>query len=198
MYNVKTLRRVALGAALSVMMAVSAAAQTKVLVVDSNKVVTESEVGKHVKRQVETIGNSMTSELKAQASPLKSNNASLEAELKGKSQAEQMKIMQSRPDLQKKYTDMLSTEQKVVQEAKVKKYELGMTETKAKIQIAKKVQEIIEAIARERGAELVLDKSTIIYGGPSVDITDAVLSRLNSQMTRISVVRERVPRTAGK
>ena len=57
------------------------------------------------------------------------------------------------------------------------------------------MQEIIEAIAKERGADVVLDKSTIIYGGP-VDITDAVLQRLNTQMTRISVVRERMPQQA--
>lgn len=188
----KYFSRVALGVTALVMMTVSAAAQSKVLVVDSQRIVSESEVGKHVKRQMEAIGKTMSSELKSTATPLKSTGQSLNAELKGKTPAEQKAALQSRPDLQKKYVEFLQTENNVKKEAQVKQYEMAATEQKAKIQIATKMQEIIEAIAKERGADVVLDKSTIIYGAP-VDITDAVLARLNSQMTRISVVRERAP-----
>lgn len=176
-------------------MAISASAQSKVLVVDSQRVVAESEVGKHVKRQMEAIGKTMSTELKSTASPLKSTGDNLNAQLKGKTLAEQKAAMQSRPDLQKEYVKFLTAERQVKQEAQVKQTELAVTEQKAKIQIATKMQEIIEAIARERGADVVLDKSTIIYGAP-VDITDTVLQRLNSQMSRISVNRERLPRKA--
>lgn len=188
----KYFNRAVVGLAALMMMTVSAAAQSKVLVVDSQRIVSESEVGKHVKRQIEAIGKTMSSELKSTASPLQTTGQSLNAELQGKTPAEQKAAIQSRPDLQKKYVEFLQTENTVKQQAQVKKYEMAVTEQKAKIQIATKMQEIIEAIAKERGADVVLDKSTIIYGDP-VDITDAVMSRLNSQMTRISVVRERAP-----
>ncbi len=191
----KFFRRASVGVAAILLVTATATAQSKVLVVDSQRVVSESEVGKHVARQVEAISNTMTNELQNSASPMKSTSESLNASLKGKTPAEQKAALQSRPDLQKQYVELLTTEQKVKQEAQVKQIEMQQTETKAKIQIAVKMQEIIEAIAKERGADVVLDKSTIIYGDP-VDITDAVIARLNQEVTRISVTRERLPRKA--
>ncbi len=187
----KLFRRGSFALAALLIVSSMATAQSKVLVVDSQRVVKESEVGKHVARQIEAISKTMGNELESSASPMKTSGESLNAELKGKTPEEQKAAIQSRPDLQKKYVEFLTTEQKVANEAKVKKVEIARTEQKALIQIGQKVQEIIEAIAKERGADVVLDRSTIIYGDP-VDITDAVLTRLNSEMTRISVVRERI------
>mgnify|MGYP001135422885 CR=1 FL=1 len=87
--------RAALGAAALVMMTVSAAAQSKVLVVDSQRIVAESEVGKHVKRQIEAISKTMSTELKSAASPLQSSGQSLNAELQGKTPAEQKAAIQN-------------------------------------------------------------------------------------------------------
>ena len=52
---------------------------------------------------------------------------------------------------------------------------------------------IIDQIAQERNADVVLEKSLVIYGGPA-DVTDTVISRLNSQLTTVPVTRERLPR----
>lgn len=195
MLNLKFIRSATVGVAIAMLMSATAVAQSKVLVVDSNRVVAESEVGKHVARQIEAISKTMGTELQSSASTLKATGQSLNAELKGKTPQEQQQVIQARPDLQKKYVEFLTNEQKVAQEAKYKQAEIGITAKKAKIEIAKKVQEIIEAIAKERGADIVLDKSVTIYSDP-VDITDAVMTRLNSQMTRINVARERLPRKA--
>ncbi len=193
----KITRATAFGVAAILMFSTAAFAQSKVLVVDSQRIVNDSEVGKHVKRQIEAIGKTMGTELEQSATPMKATQQSLSAELKGKTPDEQKAAMQARPDLQKQYVELLTTEQKVKQEAQIKQREIAVTEQKAKIQIATKVQQIIESIAKERGADVVLDSSTIIYGAP-VDITDAVLTRLNAEMTRIPVVRERMPRPAPK
>ena len=195
MYISKFTRHAALGVAAIIAMASTAAAQSKVLVVDRQRVVVESEVGKHVARQVEAISNTMTTELKTSASPMKSTSESLNAQLKGKTAEEQKAAINSRPDLQKQYVELLTTEQKVKQEAQVKQVEMQLTEQKAAVQIATKMQEVIEAIAKERSADVVLDSSNVIYGTP-VDITDAVITRLNATLTRISVTRERLPRKA--
>ena len=76
----------------------------------------------------------------------------------------------------------------------MKSYEFQATEQKAYAQIAKKVKEIVDQVAKERNADLVMDKNRAIYTSSSVDITSAVMSRLNSQMTTVSIVRERIPR----
>ena len=53
---------------------------------------------------------------------------------------------------------------------------------------------ILEAIVAERNADVILDRSLVIYGGKSTDITETVISRLNSKIRTVSVVRERLPR----
>lgn len=193
----QTFRTVAAATAFTFAMTVEALAGG-ILVVDSGRVLNESEVGKHVARQLETIGKTMGTELKAQSSTLKTTADSL-AELKGKTPQQQAELMKSRPDLQQKYANLLQTGQKVEAEKQVKTIELGATERKAKIQVAKQMQEVIDAIALERGADVVLEKSSLIYMSSTVDITDTVISRLNSKVTRITVNRERLPRkTAGQ
>lgn len=189
----KLIKGAALGAAAVLMMANSAMAQSKVLVVDVEKVIVDSEVGKHIARQVTAIGETMNTELDSEKAPIRTNTAALSAELKGKSQEEQLKLLQSRPDLAKKYQDSMLSQQKLVAEGKYKQAELARTEQKALLKVGAKVKEIITALAKERGADVVLDKSRVVYGDP-VDITDAVLARLNTQMPRTTVVRERMPR----
>ena len=71
--------------------------------------------------------------------------------------------------------------------------ELKITEAKAIGQINQRLKTIINQIAKERNADVVLEKSLVIYGGPA-DVTDLVISRLNSQLTTVPVTRERLPR----
>lgn len=189
----KFYRQFIAGLAVVFLAAVPAAAQSKVLVVDTQRVLAESEVGKHVQRQIESIRKTMASEITAVTSPAKNSQAALQAELKGKSQAELIETLKARPDLQKKLNEVQASQQNATREAKIKEYELGQTGQKALNQVSAKIGEIIVSIAKERSADVVLDRSSVIYGAP-VDITDVVLSRLNTQMTRVSVVRERLPR----
>jgi len=65
----------------SLFISVSAFAQSTILVVDQGRVMTESEVGKHIERQLKSIASTMKSELKAQ-SPSESEASGLLAEIK--------------------------------------------------------------------------------------------------------------------
>ena len=44
-----------------------------------------------------------------------------------------------------------------------------------------------------KGKNVVLERSLVIYGDP-VDVTDVVITRLNSQLKTVPVKRERLPR----
>ena len=66
-----TFKRVVAGFAIAVAFAGVSFAQSTILVVDTQKVLKESIVGKHVARQLETIYTSASSEMKAKRSPLK-------------------------------------------------------------------------------------------------------------------------------
>ncbi len=75
-------------------MANSALAQSTVLVIDQGRVLIDSDVGKHVKRQIASIGKQMEAEMKAQMTPVSSERASLLTELKGMG----AEALQGRPD----------------------------------------------------------------------------------------------------
>jgi len=77
----------------------------------------------------------------------------------------------------------------------MKQRELAKTEAVAYGKVSKKLEEILKVVVAERNADVVIDRSAVIYGKPA-DVTDLVLSRLNSQMRTVAVTRERLPRQA--
>ena len=150
----------------------------------------ESIVGKHVARQLETIYSSAGSEIKARLSPLETKQKSLQAQASTKTSIEEIRADASlRAQAQALQTD----KQKLQVEQYYTEQELKITQIKAVGQVSKRVETIIGQIARERNADVVIDKSQVIYGDPA-DITDLVISRLNSQLTTVPVTRERLPR----
>ena len=177
------------GAIATVLISGVAFPQSTILIVDQARVLRDSDVGQHVKRQVESIAKQMESEIQAQVSPLSSERDKLVAELKNIGVD-----ALTRPDLQKRAQDLQVKGEKSQLEAAYKQRELAITEQKAINKINKKLETIVEAIVAERNADVILDRSLVIYGGKTADVTDTVISRLNSQMRTVTVVRERLPR----
>ena len=56
-----------------------------------------------------------------------------------------------------------------------------------------RLRDILKTIVAERNADVVLERSLVIYGEPA-DVTDTVIQRLNSQLRTVPVTRERLPR----
>lgn len=185
----KNFLRAMLGFTAAILFSASAMAQSTILVVDTGRVLRDSEVGKHIKRQLETIGKSMESEAKAKASPLESKGKSLEAQLKGKTMAS----LQSDSALQAQIQSFKKDQQAVQVDLAYKQKEMQITEGKAVQKVQERLRVILKAIVAERNADVVLERSLVIYGDP-VDVTDTVISRLNSQMRTVPVTRERLPR----
>lgn len=169
----------------------TAMAQSTILVIDQKRIMRESEVGKHINRQLESIANTMQSELKATAQPYTSERERLISELNAVGESG----LQSRPDLQKKALDLRAKGQKAQTEAAYKQRELQITEAKALEKMNTKLADILKAVVAERQADVVIERSVVIYGD-GADVTDTVISRLNSQLRTVSVTRERLPRTA--
>ena len=187
---IKFIRATLFGAALSLCFTSLAYAQgSTILVVDTKRVLTESEVGKHIARQLESIGKSMESEAKAKASPLESKGKSLEAQLKGATRAS----LQADTALQQQIKTFREDQQKVAIDVQYKQRELQITEAKAVQKVNERLRTILKTIVTERNADVVLERSLVIYGEPA-DVTDTVIQRLNSQMRTVAVTRERLPR----
>ena len=186
----KFIKSAAVIAVASLAMASTAVAQSTILVVDQGRVLRDSAAGKHVKRQIESIGKQMETEIKSQVTPLTSERDRLVTELKSMS----VDALKTRPDLQQRAKSLQEKGQKSQMEAAYKQRELQITEQKAIGKINKELEAILEALVKERNADIILDRSLVIYGGKTSDVTDTVISRLNGKIQSVSVVRERLPR----
>jgi len=187
----KTTRLAVLGLALSMLTSAAAFAQSTILVVDTQRVIRESDVGKHIARQLETISKSMDSEFKATASPFQTKAKNLEAQLKGATRAS----LAADTGLQAQIRSLKQDELKVQEDLYYKQQELKVTEAKAIEKVNVRLREVLKTIVAERNADVVLERSLVIYGDPA-DVTDTVISRLNAQVKTVPVSRERLPRKA--
>ena len=187
----KYFNRIALAALATMIFAAPAMAQSTILVIDQNRIMRDSEVGKHINRQLSSIAKTMESEIKTTTTPFESERTRLITELNTIGQ----EGLKTRPDLQKKAQDLVVKGQKAKTEAAYKQRELQITEAKALQQVNNKLADILKAIVAERNADVVLERSVVIYGD-GADVTDTVISRLNSQMRTVTVTRERLPRQA--
>lgn len=176
----------------SIVFSSSAMAQSTVLVVDQARVIRTSDVGKHIQRQLQSIGKQMETEMKSQVQPLTSERDRLVKELKSMS----VDALKTRPDLQQRAKSLQEKGTKSQIEGQYKQRELQITEQKALAKVNTKLEAILKAIVTERNADVIVDRSLVIYSAPASDITDTVISRLNSQMRTVNVVRERLPRKA--
>ena len=184
-------RRAIFGLVLSILAGISAYAQSTILVVDTQRVIRESDVGKHIARQLETISKSMDAEFKATATPYQTKAKSLQAQLKGKT----AETLRSDTGLQAQFRSLKADEAKIQEDLYYKQNELKITEAKAIEKVNVRLREILKTIVAERNADVVLERSLVIYGDPA-DVTDTVVSRLNTQLKTVPVTRERLPRKA--
>jgi len=168
----------------------NALAQSTVLVVDQARVLRDSDVGKHIGRQIESISKQMSAEMAAQLSPIKVERDKLMVELKTMS----VEALKLRPDLQQRAKALQENTQKSQLEAKYKQTELQITEQDALKKINVQLETIMVAIVAEKKADVILDRSIVIFTSPEADITDDIISRLNAQMKTVPVVRKRLPR----
>lgn len=187
---IRSFTRLAAGFALAAAFAGASFAQSTILVVDTKKVLKDSLVGQHVARQLETIYTSASSEMKAKRSPLETKAKSLQAQVQSKGSVEAVRADSA---LKAQAQSLQVDQQKLQAEEYYTAQELKITEAKALAQVSKRLETIIQQLATERNADVVLEKSQVIYGTPA-DVTDVVISRLNSQMKTVPVTRERLPR----
>ncbi|MCH4892629.1 MULTISPECIES: OmpH family outer membrane protein [unclassified Sphingomonas] len=54
-------------------------------------------------------------------------------------------------------------------------------------QIVEKMLPIVQQVAQQRGAQIAVDRGSVLFSAPTVDITDGVLTTLNQQLASVSV-----------
>jgi len=148
-----------------------------VAVVDVQKILEQSLAAKSVQKQLETRRSKFQSEI--------------EGEENGLRQAEQ-ELSKSRDQLAADiYADreqqlrqrFLVVERHV--QARRKVLDQAFTDSMNAVRTA--LEDIVGALAKERGVNLVLVKQPVLWVDPPLDITDEVLARLNAKLPEVAI-----------
>lgn len=181
-------------AATMLTLANTAMAQSKTLVVDSEKVLADSKAVKGIMSQLQTISKTMETEMKPQINTIVSEQKQLETSAKGLTNQQ----LSARPDLKQMFTNLQKNKVKAATEKKYKDAEMNKTMSDALAKVGDKLKTIVDAIARERGADVIIDKRDTLYTAANAEITAEVLRRLDAQLPYVQVTRVRIPRQVAK
>jgi len=166
------------GALMSAAEAQSAAKAPVILIVDQGVIVSQSDAGKTIPGQANTIKANIQKEFDAEAEKLKKD---IENYQKGAA------LMSE--EVRKKSEQELAMRQQVQlpQQAQIMEQVFGQVVQVAQAKILQESQPIMKSIVDKRGATLLIDRSAVMYAAPETDITQEVLAELNKKMKTVEV-----------
>lgn len=174
---------------LSALVAAPALAQ-KVIVVNQERVLVESAAGQDMAAKLNNIAEQMGRELEPAANQLKTLGDTLSARTANMSveaQRADAGIMAQRQE----YTETLN---ELGREDQRRQVELAQTQERALIEFGTALRPVLEQVMAERGAEVLLSESEgVILATSAADVTDLVISKLNTATPTLQVVRVRLP-----
>jgi outer membrane protein len=161
------------GALISSAEAQSAAKPPVILIVNTEMLVAQSEAGKTIPTQANTIKSAIEKELQAEADKLKKD---IENYQKGAS------LMSE--EVRKKTEQDLAVRQQVSlpQQAQIMEQVFAGAVQNAQNKILQESQPIMKAILDKRGGTILLDRQAVMYAAPETDITQEVMAELNKKL----------------
>lgn len=158
-------------AALAIPSFAQTAAPSRVAVINVQKVLTDSNVGKAATEQLKK----MQDEREAQMKRLTDELSKLESDISSK----KMSLSEDKlADMQKQYNDKKVALQRFAQDAQA---ELDAAQDKALGQIEKDLMPVINQVGKEMGFAAIFNKyqSGLVYASEAIDITDVIVKRFN-------------------
>lgn len=148
-----------------------------ILFLDRGTVLRQSAVGKDMYKQVETLAKKMETDFAPENKKLQTDVQALQTQaslLTPEVRQQRVKEIEARRvAFQKKVQDR----QAAIQNG------LGNSRT----QVEKALAPILEKIMVERGANLLLDRGLVVLGATDLDVTAAVIQRLNTALPKVTV-----------
>jgi outer membrane protein len=153
------------------------AGATKVLVIDRNAILLASKVGKDIVRQVNGYRQSAEKEFRAEGQSLQKEGQALR---------QQIAILA--PDVKNKKIKDFQAKQNAFErkvESRQGLIQGGVFQARKQVEAA--LGPILQGIMQERGANLLLDRSAVVLGSNSMDITPLAVQRLDKKLPAVKV-----------
>jgi len=170
--------------------AYSADAQgANIVVIDQARLLRESAGGQDIQRKLQAIGQTIQAELQAEQSALETEGRALEGRAANRSQEEvaaDTAFISQMQSFQRK-------SQAFAQKSQIRSQELQQTEQNAINEFYTALQPVLEQVLAERGANVMLERSSVMMAAPELDATDLAISKINATKPTVTVSRVRLP-----
>lgn len=182
-------RAMVAAAALPAALGLAAASATEVLVLNSDRVLAESAAGTQIRERIEEIATEMQGEVEEQGAPVQERWQEFQERTSGmsaESLQEQPEVLEEGRELQREIQELAGLEQVFARE-------LAATRVQALRPVREALDGVLEAVVEERGADILIERSALIFASEDVNITDLVIERLDEALPEVEVERVRIP-----
>jgi Skp family chaperone for outer membrane proteins len=162
---------------------------TTVVVIDEARIFTESLAGKDIQAKLANIETQINNELDPARRALQTDEESIQSRVQGKTPeqvAADEALMTQLQGFERKRNEFAQRRALVSQQ-------FALTERKALADFNTALEPVILEVVRERNAQLVLQKSQVVYNTDAIDVTAMVISKLDARTPAISVTRQQLP-----
>jgi len=146
-------------------------------VINIQRLMQDAKAAQSVRNQLQAKQKAFQSELDAKQKQLVSEDQQLAAQ----------RSKLSKEAFEKKVKEFQAKAAKAQQDIQARKAALdkGFAEALSKIQ--EKVGAISANVAKEKGMNMIIAASQVVWGDPALDVTDAVLKKLDSELPSVTV-----------
>ena len=152
-------------------------AEEKIVYLDINYLLSESEVGKYVNSNLKRIADENNKIFKNFEKELKSDEEKL---------LTQQNILK-KEDYEKKISELRNKFKSYQDNKKSKNKELNQLRNNAGNIILKSINEIMNEYSKNNSISLVIQKQSIIIGKSELDVTNDILELLNKKITKLEL-----------
>ncbi|MEO1660154.1 MAG: OmpH family outer membrane protein [Pseudomonadota bacterium] len=177
---------------LAMPMAIAPAASAQgstVVVIDRVQIFARSKAGQDIQAKVTNIEQAMQGELKPTVDALTAERASLDAKAQGKNREAILADAALTAEIEQHA--IKARQFNVARQIAAR--ELQMTERQALNEFNNALVPVLRQIVAERGANVILDNSQVVFVDEATNVTADVIAKLDAASPTINVVRQKMP-----
>ena len=157
-----------------------------ICVYSNERAIGTSTVGKFVIQRIQTITAQVNAELNAEKNAIETDGKALEGQRASLAQEQ----------FEQKALQLNQRGQALQRKAQVRSKEIEATEQKALAKVGSEIEPILKDVYTQRSCALLFDRNALFGANSSMDVTDAVIEKLNAKITQFAFDRERLEQPA--
>lgn len=162
---------------------------TNVIVIDRTQILTQSKAGVDVATKIQGIESAMQAELQPTATQLQTEGQAIEAKTANMTP----EAMRADAALKTEVENYARKAAEFNRNRQIAAQELALTERKALIDLNNALVPILREVVAENSANVILDRSTVIFTDEATDKTASVIAKLDAATPTIAVTRQKLP-----